>query len=122
MKKVFLSAALALAVAGSWAFYPKAAEQGGNMMVISNVSLGFDAQASIITVGPDGSQKEKAIEFSKGSAKRVAANMTEVHRAALAVINEQARNGWHLVSIAPSGLANAGNTFFSQNVYVLEKR
>ncbi len=36
MKKVFLSAALALAVAGSWAFYPKApAEPGGYMMLVS---------------------------------------------------------------------------------------
>ena len=54
MKKVFLSTALALAVAGSWAFHSKTAEPSGNMMVISNVSIGFDAQATIITVGPDG--------------------------------------------------------------------
>ena len=121
MKKVFLSTALALAVAGSWAFHSKTAEPSGNMMVISNVSIGFDAQATIITVGPDGSQKEKSIDFSKGSAKKVAANMTAVHKATLAIINEYTRNGWHSVSVAPSGLTGAGTTFFTQNVYVLSK-
>ncbi|HEX8329586.1 MAG TPA: hypothetical protein VF629_18760 [Hymenobacter sp.] len=121
MKKAVLSLALALAVAGSWAFYPKPAEPAGSMMVISNVSLGFDAVASIITVAPDGTQQEKAVEFNRGSAKKVAANLTEVHKATLATINQYTRAGWHVVSVTPSGLANQGSTFFSQSVYLLEK-
>lgn len=121
MKKAFLSAALALAVAGSWAFYPKTAEPTGSMMVISNVSLGFDALATIIVIGPDGKQQEKAVEFSRGSAKKVAANLTEVHKAALAAVNEYTRAGWHVVSVTPSGFANEGSTSFTQNIYLLEK-
>ena len=121
MKKVLLAAALGLTAAGSWAFYPKAAAPEGNMMIISNVSVGVDAQAAIILVAPEATQKEKAIEFSRGSAKRVAANMTEVHKATLATVNEYTRAGWHVVGTAPSGFANAGTTFFSQTVYVLEK-
>ncbi|WP_375437844.1 hypothetical protein [uncultured Hymenobacter sp.] len=121
MRKLFLPTALLLAAAGSWGFHSKVAEPVGQMMVISNVSIGFDAQASIVVIAPDGTQKEKTIEFSKGSAKKVAANMTEVHKAALVTINEYSRSGWHLVSVAPSGLTNGGNTFFSQNVYLLEK-
>ena len=121
MKKVFLAAALGLTAAGSWAFYPKAAGPEGSMMIISNVSLGFDAQAAIIVIAPDGTQKEKAIEFSRGSAKRVAANMTEVHKATLATINEYTRAGWHVVGTAPSGFAVPGTAFFGQTVYVLEK-
>ena len=121
MKKVFLSIALAIAVAGSWAFYPKAAEPAGSMMVISNVSLGFDAQATIITIGADGKQQEKALEFSRGSAKKLAANLTEVHKATLATVNEYTRAGWHVVSVTPSGFDTGGNTTFTQNIYLLEK-
>ena len=121
MKKVFLAAALGLTAAGSWAFYPKAAGPEGNMMIISNVSLGFDAQAAIIVIAPDGTQKEKAIEFSRGSAKRVAATMTEVHKATLATINEYTRAGWHVAGTVPSGFAVPGTAFFGQTVYVLEK-
>ena len=47
--------------------------------------------------------------------------MTEVHKATLTIINEYTRNGWHLVSVAPSGLTGASTTFFTQNVYVLSK-
>lgn len=121
MKKVFLSAALALAVAGSWAFYPKADGPAGTMMVVSNLSFGFNAQASIVTIGADGSQKEKEVDFSRGSAKQLAANTTVVHKAALVAINEQTRNGWHVVSIAPTSVTSGGNTNFIQTIYVLEK-
>lgn len=103
-------------------FCQTAAEPVAHMMIVSNVSIGFDAQASITIIAPDGTQKEKALEFSKGSAKKVAANMTEVHKATLMAINEYTRTGWHVVSVAPSGLSNAGNTYFTQNVYILEKR
>ncbi|TPG67200.1 hypothetical protein EAH73_05580 [Hymenobacter nivis] len=91
------------------------------MMVISNVSLGFDAQAAIITIDPDGKQQEKAVDFSRGSAKKLAANLTEVHKATLATVNEYTKAGWHVVSVTPSGFANQGNTIFAQNVYLLEK-
>lgn len=121
MKKALLVPALLAVAVGSWAFYPKAAEPNGNMMVISNVSIGFDAQATIIVVAPDGTQKQKDIEFSRGSAKKVAANMTEVHKATLTTINEYTKAGWHVVGVAPSGLSGSGTTFFTQNVYVLSK-
>ncbi|GAA3922085.1 hypothetical protein [Hymenobacter algoricola] len=121
MKKKLLAAALLLTAVGTWSFYPKPAEPSGTMMVISNMSFGLDAQASIITVAPDGTQKEKEIDFSRGSAKRMAANTTIVHKAALGVINEYSRAGWHLVGSAPTVISQTGNTIFSQNIYTLEK-
>ena len=56
MKKVFLSTGLALAVAGSWAFYPKAGEPSGYMMVIgSGRTSGFaSSMGSLTVIQPNG--------------------------------------------------------------------
>ena len=121
MKKVFLSAALAIAVAGSWAFYPKSPPADGYMMVVSSISGGFNAQAFITVVSPDGTRQETEVDFRKGSGKKLASNTTDVHVAALAAINTLARQGWHVVSTAPGGLVGGGSTITSQVVYVLEK-
>ena len=121
MKKALLAAALTLTALGTWSFYPKSAEAVGTMMVISNMSFGLDAQASIITIGPDGAQKEKELDFSRGSAKRMAANTAIVHKAALAAVNEYTKAGWHVISSTPNNMTTTGNTVFSQTVYVLEK-
>jgi hypothetical protein len=120
-KQLLVAAALLVTALGTWSFYPEPAEGAGTMMVISNMSFGLDAQASIITVAPDGTQKEKEIDFSRGSAKRMAANTTIVHKAALSTINEYTRAGWHLVGSAPTVIAQTGTTIFSQNIYTLEK-
>ncbi|MBC6990763.1 MULTISPECIES: hypothetical protein [Hymenobacter] len=122
MKKLYYLPALLLVAICSWAFYPKPAETGNSMMVISNLSFGLNAQASIVTINPDGTQQEKEIDFSRGSAKQLAANTTVVHKAALATINEYTRNGWRLVSTAPNGVATAGTTVFSQTIYLLQKQ
>lgn len=100
------------------------AGDGGNyMMVISRVSMGFDAQASVVTVHPDGKQEVKEVDFSRFSAKQMANNMTEVHKAAMNVVNQYASQGWRVVSIAPSDvLAGQGATVFSQTIYYMEKK
>ena len=93
------------------------------MMIISRVSLGFDAQASIVTVHPDGKQEVKEIDFSRFSAKQMASNMTEVHKTAMMTVNQYAAQGWRVVSIAPSDiLAGQGATIFTQTIYYLEKK
>lgn len=98
------------------------AGDGGYMMVISRVSLGFDAQASIVTIHPDGKQEVKEVEFSRFSAKQMANNMTEVHKAAMAIVNQYAGQGWRIVSVAPSDVASGGSTVFSQTIYYMEKK
>ncbi|TGE10128.1 hypothetical protein [Hymenobacter fodinae] len=99
-----------------------AAAANGYMMIISRVSLGFNAQASIVTVSPDGKEQVKEIDFSRFSPKQMAANMTEVHKAAMATVNQYTADGWHLVSVAPSDVVGGGNTIFSQTIYYLEKK
>jgi hypothetical protein len=121
MKKSLFATALAVTALGTWSFYPKPVDPAGTMMVISNMSFGLDAQASIITMAPDGTQKEKELDFSRGSAKRMAANTAVVHKATLATINEYTRAGWHVVSTAPSTVSTTGTTYFCQTIYVLEK-
>ncbi|GAB3836271.1 DUF4177 domain-containing protein [Hymenobacter jeollabukensis] len=99
-----------------------AGDGGSYMMVISRVSMGFDAQASIVTIQPDGKQEVKAVDFSRFSAKQMANNMTEVHKAAMTIVNQYAAQGWRIVNIAPSDVANGGSTVFSQTIYYLEKK
>lgn len=94
----------------------------GYMMIISRVSMGFNAQASIVTVSPDGKEQVKEIDFSRFSAKQMAANMTEVHKAAMATVNQYTADGWRLVTVAPSDVISSGNTVFSQTIYYLEKK
>ncbi|UYZ63012.1 DUF4177 domain-containing protein [Hymenobacter weizhouensis] len=94
----------------------------GYMMIISRVSLGFNAQASIVIVSPDGKEQVREIDFSRFSAKQMAANMTEVHKAAMAAVNQLTADGWRLVSVAPSDVISGGNTVFSQTIYYLEKK
>jgi hypothetical protein len=95
---------------------------GGYMMIISRVSMGFNAQASIVTIAPDGKEQVQEVDFSRFSAKQMAGNMTEVHKAAMATVNRYYADGWRLISIAPSDISGSGNTVFSQTIYYLEKK
>ncbi|MDU0369253.1 hypothetical protein ACFPAF_02505 [Hymenobacter endophyticus] len=95
---------------------------GGYMMIISRVSLGFNVQASIVTVSPDGKEQVQEVDFSRFSAKQMAANMTEVHKAVMVAINQYTADGWRLVSVAPSDVSSGGNTVFSQTIYYPEKK
>jgi hypothetical protein len=121
MKKALLFVGLVLTAAGSWAFYPNTTEPATYMMVVSSISGGFNAQAFITTVAPDGTRQETEVDFKKGNGKKLASNTTDVHAAALTTINEYTRKGWHLVSTAPGGLVASGSTVTSQVVYVLER-
>lgn len=94
----------------------------GYMMIISRVSMGFNAQASIVTVAPDGKEQVQEVDFSRFSAKQMASNMTEVHKAAMATVNRYHAEGWRLISVAPSDISGNGTTVFSQTIYYLEKK
>ena len=102
MKKVFLSAALALAVAGSWAFYPKAAEPSGYTMVVARIN--FD-NASILTITPDGkkSTQEITARLYPSIDKTVAAHES-LHEAEVLKINSLRSTGWKLISATQSGV------------------
>ncbi len=84
MKKVFLSAALALAVAGSWAFYPKAAEPPARMMVVGSMVInGYGAEATLSTISPTGEQADETLNAKLSSKKAGADVMLRLHAAEL---------------------------------------
>ena len=122
MKKVFLSAALVLAVASSWAFYPKADESTGCMMIISNPNSGLNSGITITTVAPDGTQSAQTTKIKTSLFTSRSADAIEVHKLELAVLNSYVRNGWHILSVTPANLVDKGTTADFQTVYLLEKR
>ena len=123
MKKVFLPTALALAVAGSWAFYPKAAEPAGCMMIISNPSReGFSNGVTLTTVAPDGTQQEQSTKIKNSLFTSRSADAIEVHKLELAVLNSYTRDGWHLLSVTPTTVLDKGTSLEYQTIYLLEKR
>jgi hypothetical protein len=115
MKKVFLSAALALAVAGSWAFYPKAtAESGGYMML---TAYSFDGRGTIVTTAPDG--KVSIVQIKEADAPLARAKT-------LLKLNELRRDGWQVVQMTDPNSPQTSNGSYYDNSfnekYLLEKR
>ena len=122
MKKAILYAVLALTAASSWAFYPKADEPTGCMMIISNPSSGFGYGVTITTVAPDGTQSEQSTKIKNGLSTSRSADAIEAHKLELAVLNSYIRNGWRVLSVTPATLLDKGTTSEYQTVYLLEKR
>jgi hypothetical protein len=119
MKKVFVSAALALAVAGSWAFYPKAAEPGGYMMVVSRFTgTGFGGKNTLSTISPDGQIQTQEADAKSGSINKVANSFDQMHLSELKKINELKLQGWRVVNSTQNSV---GNGAITETIYVLDK-
>ena len=115
MKKFFALAAVALAAAGSWAFYPKAAEPGGYMMVIGRTSPDY----SIITITPTGESNNQIVDPKNyGFISKLATASVELRKAEIRKINELKTTGWKVNSM--SVYSNA-HEYSEQDVYLLEK-
>ena len=115
MKKMFLFAALAFVTAGSWAFYPKAAEPSGYMMVTSSEAPNY----SITIISPSGELVNQVVDpKSYISAKQIVAANQELRKTEISKINELKRAGWKVISASmrPSGFPG-----FGDYVYLLEK-
>jgi hypothetical protein len=115
MKKVLLSVALALAVAGSWAFYPKApAEPTGYMMVVGK-SFGNDITMTVIT--SDGQYTETGVPVTK-----LKYRSEDLHKAVLLQLNQLRQSGWRVVNtaaITTSG-GNGGSVSY-ETTYLLDR-
>lgn len=123
MKKAFLCAGLLLAAAGSWAFYPRAAEPVGCMMIISNPSRGgFSNGVTITIVAPDGTQREQSTRIKSSLFTSRSADAIEAHKLELAMLNSYTRDGWRILSVTPTTVLDKGTTSEYQTVYLLEKR
>ena len=109
MKKMFLFAALAFVAAGSWAFYPKAAEPSGYMMVTSSNYPDY----SITIISPSGELINQVVD-----SKRHLSAKQELRKAEISKINELKQAGWKVISASmrPNGFSGSGDY-----VYLLEK-
>ncbi|WP_210513739.1 hypothetical protein [Hymenobacter terricola] len=120
MKKAFLSAALALAVAGSWAFYPKAAEPTGYMMVIGSATFaGFTSKAEVTVVDPTGKVTVADVDARNGSAKKVTESLAVLHQAELKQLNALKQQGWSIVQTTAQTISPPA---MLTTTYVLERK
>ena len=122
MKKVFLSVALALAVVGSWAFYPHAAPTPtGYLMVVGSGRPGNESYVpEIITIQPDGKQQVQRLTSVKVGTDRTSTDVAvALHHAELLQVNALAAKGWRLVSVAQSTVGVGATT---ETVYLMERR
>jgi hypothetical protein len=122
MKKVFLSAALALAVAGSWAFYPNTAPSTtGYLMVVGSGRPGNKSYVpEIVTIQPDGKQQVQRLTSIKVGTDRATTDIAvALHNAELLRVNTLAAQGWRLVSVAQSTVGVGATT---ETVYMMERR
>jgi len=116
---MFLSLALALAAISAWAFYPKAAQTNGYMMVIGRFSgSGFGSKGAIITISPDGQTQTQEVETKTGSLNKVSGSLDQLSVAELKTLNELRATGWRLKTSTPVVL---GNGAITETVYLLEK-
>ncbi|MFD1470018.1 hypothetical protein ACFQ48_17450 [Hymenobacter caeli] len=106
MKKLFLSATLLLVAAGTWAFYPKAAEPGGYMMVIGRESHGY----SIITISPSGETSIQPVTKTKQDAEFA------LRKAEILKVNDLKQNGWKVINTTTHSVPG-----YFEEVYLLEK-
>ena len=106
---MFLFAALAFVAAGSWAFYPKAAEPSGYMMVTSSNFPGY----SITIISPSGELINQVVD-----SKRYLSAKQELRKAEISKINELKQAGWKVISTSmhSNGFVRPGDY-----VYLLEK-
>jgi hypothetical protein len=113
MKKVFLTAALALAIAGSWAFYPKApAEPSGYMMLKSQlVVMGFGGKVVFSVYPVEGPVEYQEVPVKIGSRDKALEAVETLRVTELKKLNEYRKLGWHLVEVMQSG---------TETIYVLE--
>jgi hypothetical protein len=121
MKKAFPFAALLLAAAGSWAFYPKApAEPTGYMMVIGSATFsGFTSKAEVTVVDPAGKTTVEDVDARNSSAKKITESLTALHQVELKKLNELKQQGWNIVQTTAQTISPPA---MLTTTYVLEKR
>jgi len=118
MKKAFLSAALALVAAGSWAFYPKVDTPNGYMMVIGSATFaGFTSKAEVTVVDADGKATVEDVNVRNVTARQITESLTVLHQAELKKLNELKQQGWSINQTTSQVLSGMLTT-----TYVLERR
>ncbi|MBF9239141.1 hypothetical protein I2I05_17185 [Hymenobacter sp. BT683] len=114
MKKAFLAAALALAVAGSWAFAPNENQPGTYMQLDA---YNVDGRGTLIITAADG--KVNMIQVKEADAP-LGRSKT------LLKLNELRHDGWQVVQMTDRNTPSTTNGNYYNNTfsetYLLEKR
>ena len=110
MKKIFVLAAVSLAAAGSWAFYPKATGPGGYMIIIGRINTNY----SLITISPTGETTTQVIDdsYHGNSLDKQNKAYLQLKQAEIQKINELKMAGWKITSMSTDRIAV---------VYLMEK-
>ncbi|GAC1382525.1 MAG: hypothetical protein NVS3B25_34360 [Hymenobacter sp.] len=113
MKKAFLFAALLLAAAGSWAFYPNENHPGPYIQLDA---YSADGRGTIVTTGPDG-------RVGVTQVKEMDAPLARAKT--LLKLNDLRRDGWQVVQMTEHNISSTANSYYSDSfneTYLLEKR
>ncbi len=130
MKKVFSATALALAILGSWAFYPKGAAPARYLMVIRELDqtdVSLQPKPALTVIEPDGSFKTEELpvivstfprqSINASIVKGTTADSTStrlrrfryarnyVYQAEVRKLNELSAQGWNLVNTTQEGFS-----------------
>ena len=122
MKKIIPFAALLLAAAGSWAFYPKTAEPQGYMMITGvGRAAGLGAfNASLTVTSPTGEQVTEELDGKAfGTSKSISAGFIGLHQAELRKINQYVQQGWRVVGVTQN---NSYQGAVNETTYLLSKQ
>lgn len=120
MKKLLLLSLLtALTAGGARAFYPKAPQATGYMMVIGRFSgAGFSSKGTVITISPDGQAQTQELDTKTGTVNKISGSLDQLSTAELKTLNDLRASGWRLKTSTPVVL---GNGAITETVYLLEK-
>ncbi len=122
MKKVFLAAALALAVAGSWAFYPKAVTTTKTMMIVGTYPTPSWRHSYLTIITPEGIETTTELDVSKADEGKLLDQVRRIHTiikgATLTAVNKYQQDGWELAGVEAEHIGEGYNNL----VYVLEKK
>lgn len=117
MKKTLCVLTLLAVAAGSWAFYPKAVEPQGYMMVVSRLTVyGTSAKNTVTTIAPDGQLQTVEVEAKTGSMSKIVTTYDQLHQLELKKLNELRQAGWHVVNTARSDEGG-----FNEVTFLLDK-
>ena len=121
MKKALLFVALLLTAAGSWAFYPKPAEPGEYMMVVSRFSATavFRGKNTLSVIASDGQTQKQEYDVKNGSLNKLNDSFDQLHQDELRKLNELHQLGWRVVTNNQMIVSNGA---INETTYLLEKK
>ena len=100
VKKILISAALTLAVVGSWAFHPKATKSTDYMMLIGTATFASSSpKVEVTVIEPSGRANTTSVDGFGAITRSVTESLTLLHQTELKKLNELKGQGWTIAHI-----------------------